>query len=68
VTPNVSQAIEDYLQQLTAAGSSTADTEFAREFLTDAGSGEKTEDEQLLAVRAAWSFVRDVAKRKGGNL
>jgi hypothetical protein len=68
VTPHVAQTIIDYLKQLEAAGANMADVEFAREFLTDAGSAEKDEAELLLDVGAAWNLVRGVAKRKGAKL
>jgi hypothetical protein len=68
VTPHVAQVIIKHLQQLEAAGMPTTDVEFAREFLTDAGSAEKDEAELLLDIGAAWNLVRDVAKRKGAKL
>lgn len=68
MNPRVAQSIEDYLQQLAAAGSNENEIEFARDFLTEAGSAKEAEAEQLLDVKAAWSFVRDVAKRKGAKL
>lgn len=68
MTPHVAQTIIDHLKQLEAAGAEVNDVEFAREFLTDAGSAEKDEAELLLDIRAAWTFVRDVAKRKGVKL
>lgn len=56
------------MKQLEEAGSSEADVEFAREFLTEARSSEKDEEEVLRDVTAAWFFVRDVHKRKGAKL
>lgn len=65
--PRVGEVVSKYLLELEAAGASTADLTFAEEFLMPERSG-KSEDELIMDIRAAWVFVRDVAKRKGAKL
>lgn len=74
--PRAYEVVYEYLRKLQAAGLSPADIEIAEEFLIDGAynkinsrePGNKSEEELILDIRAAWLFVQDVAKRKGAKL
>lgn len=65
--PRATKVLDDYLRQLEAAGVSPADYDLAKDFMAPDPTG-KGEDELILDIKAAWAFVRDVAKRKGAKL
>lgn len=68
--------IRGYMQRLIRAGLEGPDLEEAEQFLMDGAfnkinarePGEKSEEDYILDIDAAWVFVRDVASRKGLKL
>lgn len=59
--------LQTHLDKLRAAGLPEADFEVAEAFLTGEPE-EKTDDQIIEHIKAAWPLMCDVARRKGAKL
>jgi hypothetical protein len=71
--PRAYELVYDYTRKLEGIGLAPEEVEEAERFLVDAAynkinarePGEKSEDDLILDINAAWKFVREVVNRNG---
>lgn len=74
--PKAYELVYSYTKKLEAAGLDVAEIEEAERFLIDGAynklnardPGQKSEEDLILDINAAWQFVRDVVRRSGKKL
>jgi transcriptional regulator with XRE-family HTH domain len=74
--PKAYELVYDYTQKLAQAGLSADEMEEAERFLVDGAynklnarePGEKSEDDLIMDIKAAWQFVREVVNRSGRKI
>lgn len=74
--PRAYEVVYEYTQKLERAGLKPDEIEEAERFLVDGAynkinarePGEKSEDDLILDIRAAWQFVREIVNRNGARV
>jgi transcriptional regulator with XRE-family HTH domain len=74
--PRAYTLVYEYLQRLENAGLKSEELDEAERFLVDGAynkinarePGDKTEDDLILDIKAAWQFVREVVNRNGARV
>jgi hypothetical protein len=74
--PRAYEVVYSYTQKLERAGLKPEEIEEAERFLVDGAynkinarePGEKSEDDLILDIKAAWQFVREVVNRNGARV